>query len=136
MITTCTKCGDLYEAGSEEQAYEPVRFCSICREEEKMGKTIKGFYVLAGETSDDIPDAATMKSVGGRVVFGQFYVEHRMNAAEERFPWVVKERTLVGVARPAEDYIEVETYPQYREALRAARRLAVLRHIMPYQPVA
>lgn len=91
-----------------------------------MGKTIKGFYVLAGETSDEIPDAATMKSVGGRVVFGRFSVEHRMNAAEERFPWVVKERNAVGIEMPTDNYVEVETYPQYREALRAARRLAVL----------
>lgn len=30
MITTCTKCGALYEAGSEEQAYEPERFCFQC----------------------------------------------------------------------------------------------------------
>lgn len=29
-ITTCTKCGGLYEAGSEEQANERVRFCSDC----------------------------------------------------------------------------------------------------------
>ena len=31
MITTCTKCGSLYEAGSEEQAYESVRLCFSCR---------------------------------------------------------------------------------------------------------
>jgi hypothetical protein len=31
MITTCTTCGDLYEAGSEEQANEPERFCFTCR---------------------------------------------------------------------------------------------------------
>jgi hypothetical protein len=30
-ITTCTKCGGLYEAGSEEQANEPERFCPSCR---------------------------------------------------------------------------------------------------------
>jgi hypothetical protein len=31
MITTCTDCGSLYEAGSEEQAYEPKRWCFLCR---------------------------------------------------------------------------------------------------------
>lgn len=31
MITTCTRCGALYEAGSEEQAYERDRFCFDCR---------------------------------------------------------------------------------------------------------
>lgn len=30
-ITTCTKCGSLYEAGSEEQANEQERLCSSCR---------------------------------------------------------------------------------------------------------
>lgn len=30
MITTCTTCGKGYEAGSEEQANEPVRFCPTC----------------------------------------------------------------------------------------------------------
>jgi hypothetical protein len=28
MISTCTVCGHLYEAGSEEQAYEQVRYCA------------------------------------------------------------------------------------------------------------
>jgi hypothetical protein len=28
MIATCTVCGHLYEAGSEEQAYEAVRYCA------------------------------------------------------------------------------------------------------------
>jgi hypothetical protein len=31
MITTCTDCGSLYEAGSEEQACEPKRWCFDCR---------------------------------------------------------------------------------------------------------
>jgi hypothetical protein len=31
MITTCTDCGSLYEAGSEEQANEPKRWCFACR---------------------------------------------------------------------------------------------------------
>lgn len=31
MITTCTMCGVLYEAGSEEQANEPGRLCFSCR---------------------------------------------------------------------------------------------------------
>lgn len=30
MITTCTKCTGLYEAGSEEQACEPARLCARC----------------------------------------------------------------------------------------------------------
>ena len=30
MITTCTTCGKAYEAGSEEQANEPTRFCAPC----------------------------------------------------------------------------------------------------------
>lgn len=30
-VTTCTECGGLYEAGSEEQANERVRLCFACR---------------------------------------------------------------------------------------------------------
>jgi hypothetical protein len=30
MITTCSRCGALYEAGSEEQANEPDRLCRRC----------------------------------------------------------------------------------------------------------
>jgi predicted nucleic acid-binding Zn-ribbon protein len=30
MITTCTECGKLYEAGSEEQANEQERLCPDC----------------------------------------------------------------------------------------------------------
>lgn len=99
-----------------------------------MGKKIKGFYELGGMTSDEIPDAATMKSVGGRVIFGQFYVEHWTNAAKERFPWVVRERSAVDDKNSGDDdYIEIDTYPQYRDALRAARRLAVARYIKAQQ---
>ena len=29
-ITTCSRCGGLYEAGSEEQANEPGRLCLTC----------------------------------------------------------------------------------------------------------
>jgi hypothetical protein len=28
VISTCTVCGHLYEAGSEEQAYERPRYCA------------------------------------------------------------------------------------------------------------
>lgn len=35
MITTCTTCGGLYEAGSEEQANEPSRPCPSCRRQEQ-----------------------------------------------------------------------------------------------------
>jgi predicted nucleic acid-binding Zn-ribbon protein len=30
MITTCTQCGQAYEAGSEEQANETKRYCTNC----------------------------------------------------------------------------------------------------------
>lgn len=30
MITTCTKCGECYEAYSEETANSPTRLCSEC----------------------------------------------------------------------------------------------------------
>jgi hypothetical protein len=30
-VTTCTECGKLYEAGSEEQANEVSRWCPSCR---------------------------------------------------------------------------------------------------------
>jgi len=99
-----------------------------------MGKTIKGFYVLQGETFDELPDAIGMKSVGGRVVFGNFVVEHRTNPPIDAYPWVVLERGLIGTANTAETYTEIETYREYREALRAARRLAVKRHITAHQP--
>jgi len=29
-ITVCGRCGALYEAGSEEQAHEPMRCCAAC----------------------------------------------------------------------------------------------------------
>ena len=36
-ITTCTVCGQLYEAGSEEQANEPERLCFWCRTVKRNG---------------------------------------------------------------------------------------------------
>jgi hypothetical protein len=35
MITTCTYCHSLYEAGSEEQANEPDRLCALCRDADR-----------------------------------------------------------------------------------------------------
>jgi hypothetical protein len=40
MITTCSRCGKLYEAGSEEQAYESDRLCPACFKQDKRNKTI------------------------------------------------------------------------------------------------
>ncbi len=40
MITTCTKCGKLYEAGSEEQANEPGRLCLSCIRGETSGASL------------------------------------------------------------------------------------------------
>lgn len=34
MITNCSMCGNLYEAGSEEQANEPARMCRACVNEQ------------------------------------------------------------------------------------------------------
>lgn len=39
MITTCTTCGKCYEAGSEEQANEPVRPCPDCWKKQKESPT-------------------------------------------------------------------------------------------------
>ncbi len=51
MIATCTKCGGLYEAGSEEQAYETVRLCFRCRVPGGKGGQYKllGFDTFEGE---------------------------------------------------------------------------------------
>lgn len=35
MITTCSRCSKLYEAGSEEQAYESDRICPACFNRDK-----------------------------------------------------------------------------------------------------
>lgn len=38
-ITTCTECGKAYEAGSNEEANEPVRYCWKCwRAHKEPGK--------------------------------------------------------------------------------------------------
>ncbi len=39
-ITTCTKCGSLYEAGSEEQANEQERLCYSCRQPRPAPQTV------------------------------------------------------------------------------------------------
>lgn len=45
MITTCSKCGICYEAGSNEVANEPIRYCFSCREQE--------FDMMIKEHEDD-----------------------------------------------------------------------------------
>jgi hypothetical protein len=52
MITTCTDCHALYEAGSEEQANEPERWCAGCRVK-------RGIFLPPGSNSPRRPDAPT-----------------------------------------------------------------------------
>lgn len=51
MITTCTDCGQAYEAGSEEQANEPTRWCPRCR-------GLRGIGVPLAEQTDPAQDLA------------------------------------------------------------------------------
>lgn len=97
-----------------------------------MKKSSVPYYTLAGESSTEIPGSATLRDVGGKVIIGKYYVVHRNNDGDERYPWVVYEKMAVG-ANPAHsgqtstdvdlDHAEVDTYPQYRDAVRAAKRL-------------
>ncbi len=51
MITTCTECGCLYEAGSEEQAHEEERYCPECFEE-IIHSEPRGWYPTAENFKD------------------------------------------------------------------------------------
>lgn len=83
-------------------------------------KSSKPYYIIAGGEPDyDIPGSAVLKSVGGKVVVGKYHVVHR-NAEGERYPWVVYENT--GAEAPDNER-ELESFPQYREALRYASKL-------------
>jgi len=46
-ITTCSRCGDLYEESSEESANDPERLCSICFRD-LHGKDYDGDAVVIG----------------------------------------------------------------------------------------
>lgn len=51
-VSTCTKCQQLYDAGSEEQANEPDRICLACA----MARSKPAVYlVLLACVMDDIP---------------------------------------------------------------------------------
>lgn len=47
MITTCTECGTLYEAGSEEQANEATRRCARCQQRERLTALLESSHSLA-----------------------------------------------------------------------------------------
>lgn len=86
----------------------------------QSAKSSKPYYILAGGEPDyDIPGSATLKSVGGKVVVGTYHVVHR-NVEGERYPWVVYEDTD---AEAPDNERELESFPQYREALRYAAKL-------------
>lgn len=88
-----------------------------------MKLSSKPYYILpGGEPNYEIPGSAALKSVGGKVVVGKYHVSHR-NEKGERFPWVVYEKTAIGTEHPVDDFIEIETHPQYREAIRHAAKL-------------
>ncbi len=55
MITTCTKCGRAYEAGSEEQANEPERFCFDCRKPDRNPSEIAQARERGRKLGYDIP---------------------------------------------------------------------------------
>lgn len=56
MITTCPKCGCLYDAGSEEQAYEIDRSCRRCFDENRR---IAAAYAEARDRTSSQPPAPT-----------------------------------------------------------------------------
>jgi hypothetical protein len=86
----------------------------------QSAKSSKPYYILAGGEPDyDIPGSAVLKSVGGKVVVGKYHVVHR-NVEGDRYPWVVYENT--GAEAPDNER-ELESHPQYREALRYAKKL-------------
>lgn len=52
-LTTCSACGKCYEAGSEEQANEPRRFCRLCwRHEETRLALAEALSVLRAINSN------------------------------------------------------------------------------------
>lgn len=88
-----------------------------------MNVSSKPYYILPGGEPDyDIPRSRVFKDIGGKIVVGKYQVHHR-NKPGERFPWVVYESIAVGTDNPADDYFEIETFPQYRDAVRHARKL-------------
>lgn len=84
-------------------------------------KSSKPYYSIAADPPNyEIPGSATLKSVGGKVVYGIFYVYHR-NQAGERFPWIVRKEEPI-----TDDTVvsgDIEAHAQYREALRHAAKL-------------
>lgn len=61
MITTCTKCGGAYGAGSEEQANESVRLCYSCRFGPVAGRPEPSIYHNAHDArirAEALEDAA------------------------------------------------------------------------------
>lgn len=59
MITTCTTCGQMYEAGSEEQAYEQERFCFVCRFKARLvEKLIEGRFVADADQPQGVGETA------------------------------------------------------------------------------
>jgi hypothetical protein len=96
-----------------------------------MIKSSTPYYLLAGESSTEIPGSSTLKDVGGKVIVGKYYVVHR-NKDGERYPWVVYEKTPLAFtpAAPGQktsedgfDHVEIDTFSQYRDAVRAAKKL-------------
>lgn len=64
MITTCTTCGKCYEAGSEEQANEPTRFCPACWR--KRSSSTPGPWHVRPPTAQN-PSRAIVSAMSGGV---------------------------------------------------------------------
>lgn len=69
MITTCTDCGRLYEAGSEEQANERERWCLACCA--KRGVAAPGAAGKNGRAGEEPATAAPGRSPARRAKRGR-----------------------------------------------------------------
>lgn len=76
-------------------------------------------WIMPGGTEAPNPGAMEIRMVGGYVRVGKYLVRYCNRWGDERFPWVVQ-------APGPESYEtqDIESFPQFREALAFARRLA------------
>lgn len=90
-------------------------------------------YYIAndGKPQLEIPGSAALKNTSdARVVVGMYHVAYN-DRESERFPWIVYKKVPLVVKVPGGEitsgngceYIQVESHPQFRMALRHARRL-------------
>jgi hypothetical protein len=96
-----------------------VQLAKLLDEDRRIARQGRDVYYIlpGGEPDYELPSSATLRDVGGKIVFGRFSVWHRSNTGGSA--WVVDER----IGKDIGDVVSIEEFSRFRDAVALAKKL-------------